>query len=207
MARRRRLGEWFYRRGASKVARDLLGRHLVTVDGAGRRRAGRIVETEAYVGVQDAASHGYGGRRTDRNEAMYARGGTAYVYFTYGMHCCFNVVTGRAEVPAACLVRALEPVEGVAAMYDQRAGSIDRARLRITDLCSGPAKLCQAMGIDLAMDGEPLLDSDRLFIEAGRPVSPSQIRRSPRIGIDYAGDWVLRELRFFVNENPHVSRR
>lgn len=187
------------------LARALLGQVLVRHLPATGRLSGRIVETEAYLGVPDRAAHSFGARRTARTEPMYAHGGTAYVYFTYGMHHCFNVVAGVAGDPVAVLVRALEPLEGLGAMRLARAG---RSAKPVPDrlLCSGPARLCQAMSIDRALSGIDLATSPDLFIERAPPVDPAQIHRGPRIGVDYAGDWALRPLRFWVSDSAHVSR-
>lgn len=191
----------FYQRDPVTLSRALLGKILVRRLPDGTRLAGRIVEVEAYLGIGDRAAHTFGGRRTPRNESMWKEGGHAYVYFTYGMHYCMNVVAERAEIPTACLIRALEPVEGVEAMRRQR-----RMKREI-DLCSGPAKLTQAMKIDRTLDGADLTGDDRLWIEKGPRVAPARIAVAPRIGVDYAGDWARRLLRFFVKNNPHVSRR
>jgi DNA-3-methyladenine glycosylase len=181
------------------VARRLLGSLLVAPTRDGRRVSGIIVETEAYRGPEDRASHAYGGRRTRRTETMYERGGTAYVYFVYGMYHQFNVVTNVAEVPHAVLVRALEPVEGVELMRRRRGG------VAPGELTSGPGKLCIALGIDRRLDGADLL-GDRIWLEAGRRVSPAAIAAGPRVGIDYAEDWVARPWRFWLRGNPFVSR-
>ena len=168
--------------------------------------SGVIVETEAYAGVIDRASHAFNGRRTARNESMYAEPGTSYVYFTYGMHFCFNVVCGEKGVPLAVLVRALEPVEGIEEMTRRRASgrnALGLERMRVTDLCSGPGKLCSAMGIDRALDGVDLPSSERLWIERGEEVK--EIGVGPRIGIDSAGEWVSKPMRFWVAGNGHVS--
>lgn len=181
------------------VARRLLGRLLVAPARDGRRVSGIIVETEAYQGPEDRASHAYGGRRTRRTETMYARGGTAYVYFVYGMYHQFNVVTSVADVPHAVLVRALEPVEGTDLMRRRRGG------VAPGELTSGPGKLCIALGIDRRLDGADLL-GDRIWLEAGRRVRPAGIASGPRVGIDYAEDWVARPWRFWLRGNPFVSR-
>ncbi len=176
------------------VARNLLGQRLVRVDG-GRRLAGVIVEVEAYLGPRDRAAHTYGGRRTARNESMYLGGGHAYVYFTYGMHHCLNVVCGGRGDGTAILLRAIEPTEGLEVMFARRA-----AARRLGDLCSGPGKLTQALGLDRAHDGLDLRTSRELFIERLRrgPLSPRLLDRTPRIGVGYAGTWAKRRLRYLL---------
>ncbi len=191
----------FYTRGnVVTVARQLLGRRLVVPARDGTRISGIIVETEAYRGPEDRASHAFGGRRTRRTETMYRVGGTAYVYFVYGMYDQFNVVTNVEDVPHAVLVRALEPAEGIELMRTRRHGRSDH------DLASGPGKLCAALGIDRALDRADLL-GDRVWIEEGRGgIQASAIRAGPRIGIDYAEGWVNRPWRFWIGGNPFVSR-
>lgn len=189
------LPQGFYARAAEAVAGDLLGRLLVSeVDGV--RCTARIVEVEAYTGPRDPASHAADWRRSSRNEAMYGPGGHAYVYFTYGMHWCFNVVTGPAGYPSAVLVRAAEPLDGLDHMRRRRGATDDRL------LASGPARLAEALGITRALDGHRL-DAVPLWIAAGRPVPPARRRRSPRIGISRARE---RRLRFIEKDNPWVSR-
>ena len=187
----------FYARPTPEVARRLLG-HVLLSEVGGRRTAGRIVETEAYLGPEDPASHGYRARRTARNESMFAPPGTAYVYFTYGIHWCLNAVTEREGFPAAVLIRALEPLEGLAIMRRRRggAGVPDRA------LCSGPAKLCQALGITGRNDGEPLTRG-QLRILRNHVRQHGAIIVTPRIGITRAVAWPLR---FVVKGSPWVSR-
>jgi DNA-3-methyladenine glycosylase len=179
------------------VARRLLGQLLVVPTRSGRV-SGIIVETEAYRGPEDRASHAWSGRRTLRTETMYARGGTAYVYFVYGMYFQFNVVTGVADVPHAVLVRALEPVEGLPLMRRRRGGGTLRG------LTSGPGKLCIALGIDRRFDRADLL-GDRIWIEARPPVPARAIAAGPRVGIDYAETWVDRPWRFRLRDSPFVS--
>ena len=197
-----RLSRSFFGRDPVRVARQLLGQRLVRVH-RGLRLAGIIVEVEAYLGPLDQAAHSKNGHRSPRNEVMYADGGHAYVYFTYGMHHCVNVVCGGVDDPVAVLIRALEPTEGLAVMRRHRP-----AARRDTDLCSGPAKLCQALAIDRALNGEDLVTSRRLFIEQvrARPMRAPQIVASPRIGVDYAGEWALKPLRFHLRDHAHVSR-
>jgi len=183
-----------------RTARRLLGQRLVRVD-RGRRLAGTIVEVEAYLGAPDRAAHTFDGRRTPRNESMYLGGGFAYVYFTYGMHFCLNVVCGRPGDGVAVLVRALEPTEGLAMMYRRRG----TAR-RDTDLCSGPAKLTQAMAVDRRHDGVDLRASRTLFLERRGAVASSRVLATPRIGVHYAGSWEARLLRFVIRGHPHATR-
>jgi len=200
--RRHRLEREFYTRpNVLTVARDLLGRLLVVPDTDGTRVSGIIVETEAYRGPADRASHAYGGRRTKRTETMYQRGGTAYVYFVYGMYHQFNVVTNLRDAPHAVLIRALEPLEGIERMRPRRRGRSDR------DLTNGPGRLCMALGIDRRHDGADLL-ADRIWIEQGSgQVRASAIASGPRVGIDYAGTWVEKPWRFWIRGNPYVSGR
>jgi DNA-3-methyladenine glycosylase len=188
------LGKAFYARPTSEVARRLLG-HLVMSRIGGRIVVGRIVETEAYVGPHDPACHAFGHRRTARTEALYDRPATAYVYFTYGMHWCLNVVTERVDYPAAVLIRALEPLEGLDLMRRRRGGVGDR------ELCAGPARLCQALGITGTENRTSLIDG-RVRILRGSGRRP-RIVVTPRIGVTQAADWPLR---FLIAESPWVSR-
>lgn len=206
-----RLTRRFYSTGSVSLAQALIGRTLVRVLDDGTRLAGTIVETEAYLGVEDRAAHAFGGRRTPRNESMYGPPGTAYVYFTYGMHFCFNVVCGGEGEPVAVLIRALEPIEGLGLMRAHRAARLGRARrpreLRDSDLCSGPGKLCQAMAVDRKLDRVDLTDSSLIWLERGvsKGFPPEPLGNSPRIGVGYSGVWAARPLRWFVRGNPHVS--
>ncbi len=185
----------FFARDATSVARDCLGRFLVSEIG-GERCVVRLVEVEAYTGPRDPASHAAAWHRSARNEVMYGPPGFAYVYFTYGMHWCVNIVTGRAGYPSAVLLRAGEPVAGEDAMRRRRRGVADHL------LASGPARLTQALGITRAMDGHDFRSSP-LWLSAGEPVPRSRRRVSPRIGITRA---VERRLRFYEAGNPHLSR-
>jgi DNA-3-methyladenine glycosylase len=192
--------EFYTRPDVLKVARDLLGKKLVVPNKSGKRVAGIIVETEAYRGPEDRASHAFGGRRTNRTETMYGMGGTAYVYFVYGMYNQFNVVTNVEGTPHAVLVRAVEPVEGLDLIRRRRAG---RSEYEWT---SGPGRLCVALGIDRRLNKADLL-GERVWIEEGVSISSRQIARGPRIGIDYAEAWVTKPWRFWIKGNPFVSRR
>jgi len=178
------------------VARDLLGQVLVSTIG-GERTAVRIVETEAYTGPTDAASHAANWHRSPRNEAMYGPPATTYVYFTYGMHWCFNVVTGRAGYPTAVLMRAGEPIEGLEVMRERRG--VERESL----LASGPARLAEALGVTGALNGHPL-NAPPLWLEKGERVPTRDVVITKRVGITKAAE---RMLRFYVKGNAHVSRR
>jgi DNA-3-methyladenine glycosylase len=182
------------------VARELLGKLLVVPDRKGKRVSGKIVEVEAYRGPEDRAAHSYGGRRTKRTETMYGVGGTVYVFFVYGMYNQFNVVTNAAEAPHAILIRALEPVEGIEVMRRRRHGQPDH------NLTNGPGKLCLALGIDRSLDRADLT-SDRVWIEEAEKIWRSRVMSGPRIGIDYAAEWVHKPWRFWIRDNPFVSRR
>ena len=192
--------DFYTRPNVLLVARDLLGRLLVVPAPDGRRISGIIVETEAYRGPEDRASHAYGGRRTKRTQTMYAIGGTAYVYFVYGMYYQFNVVTNVEDVPHAVLIRAVEPVENVDVMRRRRRGRSDAS------LTSGPGKLCLALGIDRGLDRADLRGT-RVWLEEGRGRIPrSAVAAGPRIGIDYAREWTDKPWRFWIRKNPFVSR-
>ncbi len=194
----------FFARPAVVVARALLGCYVVRCEGD-VVMSGRIIETEAYVGPHDAASHAFEGRRTPRNEQMYAPPGTAYIYFTYGMHFCCNVSVVRAGYPAAVLLRALEPVEGAAHMAARRACAVTPPEHK---LLSGPGNLCKGLGLDKAFDGENLLTSSRFYITTGGKPLPwpaSQVAKTPRVGIGDRGEWTDEPLRFLIRANPSVS--
>ena len=185
----------FYARPTEVVARRLLGQLLVSTIG-GRRTAGRIVETEAYLGPHDPACHAFGGRRTARTESLFGPPGTAYIYFTYGMHWCLNAVTRREGYPAAVLIRALEPVAGLETMRRRRGDRADRA------LCAGPARLCMALGITGGLNGAPLQRGPLRIYRMPVPRRP-RIVRAPRVGITRAVDWPLR---YLLADSPWVSR-
>ena len=169
--------------------------------------SGRIVETEAYLGIPDRAAHSFGGRRTQRTESMWLDGGHVYVYFTYGMHWLLNIVAEREGKPTACLIRALEPLDGVEIMRRHRGGKVTRNRLKDTDLCSGPAKLTQALRIDGKLDRLDLVNGKGLYLERGKPIPEGRIVTATRIGVAYAQQWAKKPLRFYVRDNPNVSVR
>jgi len=181
----RKLGRAFYDRETVVVARDLLGKYLVHVSG-GVERVGRIVEVEAYLGPHDLAAHSSRGR-TERTKVMFGPPGHAYVYLVYGMYHCMNVVTEREGHASAVLLRAVEPVKNVPGRTH------------------GPGRLCKAMDIDRRLNAHDL-GSDDFFI-AESPDGPCPIVRRPRIGVDYAGRWAKRLLRFYIKGNPYVSKK
>ncbi|HWS72782.1 MAG TPA: DNA-3-methyladenine glycosylase [Thermoanaerobaculia bacterium] len=189
----------FYQQDTVTVARALLGCTLWRRIGR-QLLAARIVETEAYLGANDAAAHTRKGLRTERNESMYLPGGHAYVYFTYGMHWCLNVVTQEADIAEAVLLRGAQPLKGIEAMQERRP----KAR-REFDLMNGPGKICAALGIDRALDGAPL-DGKQLWL-SGREIdiADDDIAVSPRIGVDNAGEAAHWPLRFFLRGNRYVS--
>jgi len=196
----RPLDRRFYARDTAVVARELLGAVLVSTVG-GQRTAGRIVETEAYIGPHDPASHAAERiGRTQRNTSMFAVAGTAYVYRIYGVHWCLNTVTADVDFPAAVLVRALEPLHGIEIMRLRRWP--DGAYGPDRQLTNGPGKLAAALAITGALDGHDLRKSP-LRILPGERVADARVRTGPRIGITRATDWPLR---FCVTDCPWVSR-
>jgi DNA-3-methyladenine glycosylase len=186
----------FFRRPAEVVAAELVGAVLLsTVDGT--RTSGRIVETEAYLGYDDPASHGYRHRRNARNAALFGPPGTWYVYLSYGMHWCANLVCQEEGLASAVLLRALEPLTGLDLMRQRRGSVPDR------QLCSGPGKLCQALGITRELDGLPMRQS-RVRARSGRLQESWKVAATPRIGITKAADWPLR---FHLAGSPWISRK
>lgn len=190
---RERIPRVFFQRYTPKVARDLVGCRLVRVV-RGRRVSGVIVETEAYRGLKDPASHAYRGK-TPRNSVMFGPPGHAYVYFIMGIHYCLNVTTEADGVPAAVLIRALKPVEGVDVMAANR-GVDDPRRL-----ASGPGNLTKALEIGRGLNGEDMTKSDRLFLEPGRP--QGLIGVSTRVGVSSGK---ARRWRYYLKEDPFVSK-
>jgi len=182
----RKLPRSFYDQNTTLVARELLGKLLVRVE-HDVERIGKIVEVEAYLGPHDLAAHSSRGL-TERTRVMFGPPGHAYVYFIYGMYHCLNVVTECEGHASAVLLRALEPVKNLAG----RTG--------------GPGLLCRAMHIDRRLNGHDLL-SDDLFIAAPSNAEPLKLVRRPRIGVEYARHWARRHLRFYIKDNPFVSRR
>ena len=186
----------FYEQSTLEVARQLLGKYLVRkhVDGT---TVGKIVETEAYVGPEDKACHASKGR-TPRTKVMFGQAGHAYVYLVYGFHHMLNIVTESVDFPAAVLIRAVEPVQGVELMQMRRKDETLR------NLASGPGKLCQAFAIDRALNGDDLCGKLLYLEDRGEVVS--KVVTMPRIGVDYAGEWKNKPWRFLIKGNQFVSK-
>lgn len=200
MADIKKLDYSFYKRSnVVQVGRELLGKILITRFGD-QLTSGRIVETEAYNGVSDKASHAYAGRRTARTEVIYAEAGTAYIYLCYGIHHLFNIVTNRKDIPHAILVRALEPLEGIPLML-QRTG---KKKLDYT-LTRGPGNLSRALGLGTTHTGASLLTDEIFVADDGYRPRRTEIGISPRIGVDYAEEDAALPYRFFIKGNKYVS--
>lgn len=193
-----KLSREFYNRDVLTVAEEILGKTLVhkTKEGVAK---GKIVEVEAYNGLCDKAAHSYQNLRSERTKIQYGQGGYAYVYLIYGMHICMNIVTNRKDLPEVLLLRALEPVEGIDLMKKRRGTN------NLKNLCSGPGKLSQAMGITRENYGEDLC-GDSFYLEDAPVLAPEEIRRTKRINIDYAEEAADFLWRFSVKGNPYVSR-
>ncbi len=193
------LPAFYEREDVTLIARDLLGKLLVTCF-EGNLSAGRIVETEAYNGVADKASHAYNNRRTNRTEVMFGRGGVAYVYLCYGIHQLFNVVTNLDGTPHAVLIRAVEPVTGIDMMLERTGKSKPGF-----DLTRGPGNVSKALGLSRKHTGQAL-DSNELFIaDLGESIASTDIIATARIGVDYAAEDALLPYRFIIRGNRYVS--
>lgn len=186
----------FYEQPTIDVAKQLLGKFLIHRH-AEAILVGRIVETEAYLGPHDLACHAAKGR-TKRTEVMFGAAGHAYVYFIYGFYNMLNLVTEAQDYPAAVLIRAVEPVRGIEQM------KLNRNNERLSDLASGPGKLCQAFAIDRALNGQDICGKILYLEDRGEPTP--KFDATPRIGVDYAGKWKDKPLRFAVRDNKFVSK-
>jgi DNA-3-methyladenine glycosylase len=194
------LARSFFARNTLVVARELLGCRLIR-QWNGVRLSGQIVETEAYIGEDDQACHARAGR-TPRTAVMYEKAGLAYVYFTYGMHWMLNVITEQEGFPAAVLIRALQPIEGIETMKKNRGDK------PILQLCNGPAKLTQALAITRTENGLDMCRQETaVHLERGKPIPKSFIGCGPRIGIASAEEpWLSKPWRFYIKKNSFVSR-
>ncbi|MBL0199372.1 MAG: DNA-3-methyladenine glycosylase [Chitinophagaceae bacterium] len=191
--------QFYKRKDVLLIAKELIGKIIVT-NFEGTITSGRIVETEAYIGLTDRASHSFGGKRTTRNEHMYSFAGTVYVYICYGLHHLFNVVTNAANVPDAVLIRAVEPITGIGTML-KRTG---KPKLDNT-LTKGPGNAAKALGISKRHSGKNL-DNDEIYIaDDGFKIAETAIGISRRIGVEGSGDAALLPYRFYVKENVFVS--
>jgi DNA-3-methyladenine glycosylase len=198
----KKLDHYFYNRAdVVNIARELLGKVLVT-QWDGVVTSGRIVETEAYRGITDRASHAWNGRRTRRTEIMYDDGGKGYVYLCYGIHHLFNVVTNIKDTPHAVLVRAVEPLEGIDIML-QRTGKKKPDRT----LTSGPGNVSKALGLMVSHSGVSLLEDTVFIADDSYALKKRDIIATTRIGVDYAGEDALLPYRFFIRDNIYVSGR
>ena len=193
----------FFKRDTVEVAKNLLGKKIIR-NISGNFFCAKIVETEAYLGLEDRACHSYGGNITKRNEILYEEAGTIYVYLIYGMYNLLNIVTKNENDPEAVLIRAVEPIENIDAMSLNRFGKIykDLSSYQKKNLTNGPGKLTMAMEIDRDLNGK-ILSQDYLYIEEGEDVK--NIIETKRIGIDYAGEDANLPLRFYIEDNPYVS--
>ncbi len=196
-----KLTQNFFDQKTELVAKELLGKVLVR-ESSHNKLSGMIVETEAYIGPHDRASHAYKGK-TNRTQVMFSYGGLWYVYMIYGFYYCLNIVTETKDYPSAVLIRALEPLEGIEKMKENRKTD------NITNLTSGPGKLCQAFEITKNMDSTSATSKNsKLYIEDRRIEIPAnQIVKAKRIGVDYAGIWKNKLLRFYIKDNSFVSKK
>jgi DNA-3-methyladenine glycosylase len=200
--------EFYLQPDTLQTARDLLGQTLVVPSDTGARVSGIIVETEAYLGAEDKAAHSFRNRRTTRTEVIFGEGGHAYVFFVYGMYYQLNVVLGETGVPHCILIRAVEPVEGIDIMRDRRRAKKGKPAIKTMpdkNLTSGPGKLCIALGIDKTFNGEDLT-GNRIWIEKNKTAPNESIASGPRVGIDYAEEFIEKPWRFWLKNNPYVSR-
>jgi DNA-3-methyladenine glycosylase len=191
--------QFYERPNVVAIARELIGKIIVTKLG-GVTTSGRIVETEAYFGLTDRASHSYGGRRTARNEHMYAKAGTAYVYICYGMHHLFNVVTNKKDIPDAVLIRAVEPIKGIDQML-KRTGK----KIFDNSLTRGPGNAAKALGISKDHSGLDLLKNEIFIAEDDHVLDKKLIGISRRIGVESSGEAALLPYRFYIRGNKFVS--
>jgi DNA-3-methyladenine glycosylase len=201
----KKLSRTFYERNTLEVTKELLGKYLIHKSLEGMT-IGRIVEVEAYIGPHDPASHAYKGLRSKRTEVQFGPGGYAYVYQIYGMYFCFNVVTQKKGKPEVVLVRALEPIKGLGIMAKRRK-FMELTPKNMINLTNGPSKLCEAMGITEELYGEDLC-GDRLYIaDNNEKILQKDIKSTPRINIDYAGETKEYPWRFVIADNEYVSVR
>ncbi|MFW0883971.1 DNA-3-methyladenine glycosylase [Candidatus Acidulodesulfobacterium sp. H_13] len=203
---------FFLRKDTLQIAKELLGKYLLTdIDGAGIT-GGKIVEVEAYLGKEDKASHGYNGRRTKRNRNLYREGGGAYVYFCYGIYYLFNAVTGKENTADAVLIRAIEPTTGADLMLKRKMEKNKHSTVSaaaINRIASGPGLLTIALGINLRHDGTAICNSNKLEIwieDRGTEILGKDITAASRVGVDYAEEYASLPWRFKIRGNKWVSK-
>jgi len=204
-----RLKRSFYTQPTLKVAKNLLGQIICRRFGNGRILRGKIVETEAYIGPNDKASHAIGGRMTKRNLAEFLIGGHIYIYLVYGMYWQFNISTSKKGKPECVLIRAIEPIiEKSPKSEFLISKQIPNHKSQIPKLTNGPGKLCRYLGLDKSFYGEDLVRSEKIWLEKGEKVRSKNIIAAKRIGIDYAGKyWASRKWRFYIKGNKWVSKK
>ncbi len=203
----KKLSRDFYNRSTLKVAKELLGKIIVLVED-GVKMSCRIVEVEAYIGKIDKAAHSYNNKKTPRTEVMFGEPGKAYVYLIYGMYHCLNIVTEEEGEAAAVLIRAVEPIDGLNEMVKNRYNkTLDEIKKReLINLTSGPGKLCKALGITKAFNGRDLCGDDFYIIEEN-PSTQLDIVTTKRINIDYAEEAIDFPWRYYIKDNPYVSKK
>jgi len=191
---------FFLREDVVQISKELLGKYLYTnIDGI--VTAGMIVETEAYMGPEDKASHAFGNRKTPRTEKFYSEGGIAYVYLCYGIHHLFNIITNKTDIPHAILIRAIEPKEGIETMLLRRG----KTKLEY-NLTSGPGTLSKALGINSSQNGLSITGKSIWLEDKGVKLKEEQIIASPRVGIDYAEEYINKPWRFRIKDNPWTGK-
>jgi len=199
----RRLSRKFYTQPTLKVAKQMLGKYLIHQTKKGKL-VGKIVETEAYIGTEDKASHAYKGKKTERNKAEWLIGGHIYIYLVYGMYWQFNISTGKTGQPECVLIRALEPTSEICKCKMQNA----KCKINeLKNLANGPGKLCRWMDLDKSHYGIDVVKSKEIWLEEGEKIKSSQIITGKRIGIDYAQEWADKLWRFYIKDNEFVSKK
>ena len=193
----------FYERQPIKVANDLLGKYIVHINNEGKT-TGKIVETEAYTGVNDPASHTYKGRCTERTKLLFGPAGYVYVYLIYGMYLCLNIVVGEKNMPGSVFIRAIEPIEGSEIMKKRRRSNGLTGK-NLLNLTNGPGKLCEAMGITRDLYGEDIC-GDKIFILEGEKINSDMITATARVNIDYAGEAKQYPWRFIIKDSKFLSK-
>ncbi len=201
-----KLDRIFFQRDTIIVAKELLGKVLVhEVDGL--KLTGKIVETEAYLGIEDKAAHSYGGKRTNRVDVMYGKAGVSYIYLIYGIYYCFNIITREEDIPQGVLIRALEPLEGFDKMSVNRfKNPYDKlTKIQVKNLTNGPGKLCNALVIDKTLNKQDMCNGNNNFYIADYNFRDFKIVSTKRIGIDYAEEYKDFLWRFYIKDSDYVS--